>query len=47
MRSEVLIVLVNVSVVYMHKVHTGFWDDVTNPEEFGFASTSFFLWFFF
>jgi hypothetical protein len=26
------------SAMYMHKVHTGFWHNASNPEEFGFAS---------
>ena len=24
--------------LYAHKFHTGFWHNVSNPEEFGFAS---------
>lgn len=26
------------SALYAHKIHSGFWHNVTNPEEFGFAS---------
>lgn len=28
----------NDSALYAHKLHTGFWSNVSNPEEFGFAS---------
>jgi len=28
------------SALYAHKFHTGFWNNVSNPEEFGFASKS-------
>ena len=26
------------SALYAHKFNTNFWDNVTNPDEFGFAS---------
>jgi hypothetical protein len=30
--------LISHSVLYAHKVHTAWWDDINKPEQFGFAS---------
>jgi hypothetical protein len=30
--------MIGFSAMYMHRVHTGFWHNASNPEEFGFAS---------